>query len=178
MSIQWDNSGPVKGRTWIDLVRPASGESVKLICIGEQIEGLWLHWIDGKTIPCTGEDEGCPYHRGDREGELRWKGYFAAVRAIGTPIVYGEVTEEAWKCSPLLVNLSQQRALRGVRVTLFRKRGGPRRPVIVVMEHHDEVVGRADLLPKCPDVRRAVSVLWGAQPSTNGHQHKKAESES
>ncbi len=175
MGPKWDNVGPRRGRTWVDLVRPASGESVALICIGVQIEGVWLHWIDGRTVACIGEEDGCPYHRGVREGELRWKGYFGAVKQVGAEVVFGEVTEDAWQRAHLLRALSDAYALRGVRITLSRRRGGPRRPVVVQLPDLDRVVPRAELLPVCPDVRAAVSVLWECAAPPNGAADNKGE---
>lgn len=175
MGLQWDSTGPRRGRRWVDLIRPASGEAITLICLSSRIEGIWLHWIDGQTVPCVGAEDGCPYHDMPREGELRWKGYFAALKDIGGPGFYGEVTEDAWRGAPLLRSLSDAAALRGVRITLWRRRGGERRPVVIQLPDADKVVERAHLLPACPDVRSAVSVLWGCPPERNGSADQKGE---
>lgn len=173
MSINWDNRGPRRGRRWVDLVRPQSGETVDLVAVSLQVEGVWLHWIDGQTVPCAGVEYGCPYHAAAREGELRWKGYFAAVKSLGGGVVYAELTEEAWTTADLLRRLSEQSTLRGVRVRLFRKRGGPRRPVGVVLPFADTRIERMDILPPPPDVRSAVSILWSRSVGGDGPNGEK-----
>lgn len=175
MSIQWDSAGPRTGRTWIELARPLSGETLTLICVSQRVEGVWLHWIDGRTIPCTGADDGCPYHDRPREGELRWKGYFPAVKSVGAGLVYGEITEEAWKGAPLLRQLSDANQLRGVRIAMARLRGGERRPVRVGLPFADQVIPRIVLLPECPDVRAALAVLWEGGGKGNGKKEDKKE---
>lgn len=168
MAIQWDDSGPTGGGRWLPLVRPGVGESLTVVCLSARIVGVWLHWIEGRTVPCVGEDEGCPYHEDDMAFGLRWKGYFAAVRSVGASIVFGEITQEAWRGAALLRALSSAGALRGVKIALHRRRGGPRRPVIVELPALDQTIARADLLPDPPDVRKAISVLWRGWTPPNG----------
>lgn len=160
--IRWDNAGPVRRPQKVTLLRPGPGETLRVALLSESFTGLWLHWVDGRTVPCLGEERGCPYHVSAEDWDLRWKGYAACARSrvypVQPPLV--EVTADAWNGCPILKQLSDARLCRGVMLELTRGRGGPRKRVTARLPDANRVVDHAGELPPSPDVRTLVMVLY------------------
>lgn len=172
--IRWDDDGPRNVRRRVRLVRPLSGQSVSVVCVSTRVCGVYLHWIDGRTVPCRCPAEECPYHLPPDEGGLRWKGYAACLLTRGGAGWYAEITEDAWSGSELLQDLSAKSGLRGVQLRLTRAAGGPRKPVRVDLPNGGTPVEWAESLPRPPDVRAAIQVLWTPRPNVGRGPEKEA----
>lgn len=164
-AVCWDDSGPRGPARWVPVVKIDAGQSERVVCVSSAACGVWLHWLEGRTVPCRGEEGGCPYHHGEGEGGLRWKAYFAVVRGRGQGVEYAAVTAEGWKMCPGFAEASRRRALRGVEVTLSRLRGDRRRPLRVALPEPDRVVSWVRSLPPEPDVRAAIQTLLRGKPA-------------
>src|SRR5262245_3422071 len=161
--IRWDEGGPSDAPHWVPVLRLDPGENVRVVSVSPAVCGLWLHWIAGRTVPCTDEEGECPYHQDERECGLRWKGYLAAVRARGQAIEYVGLTAEGWRLCPLLRELSGAGELRGVEMELRRGRANGRRPVYISLPRGEGRVEWWKSLPPPPDVRAAVLTLMRRQ---------------
>lgn len=162
LPVRWDDEGPAKVPKRVILVRPKAGCSVRAVLLCARITGLWLHWYEGRSVPCLGEEHGCPLHDGAGDWGLRWKG-FCGCATSRTFLPRGqvlEITAEAWSRCVIAQQLSEVGKLRGVEVEVMRAGTGPRARCGLSVLYDGAVVAYAAVLPPEPDTRGLVSILF------------------
>lgn len=160
--FRWDDVGPRGAARRVILVRPRPGCSVRAVLLCRSITGLWLHWHDGRSVPCLGEEEGCPLHDGCDNWGLRWKGFVGCITSR-TFLPRGqvlEVTADAWSRCLVAQQLSEAGRLRGVEVEVVRCGTGPRGRCGLSVLYDGALVPYAAILPPEPDTRGLVTILF------------------
>lgn len=133
---------------------------LKVVLVSASVQGADLHWISGRTVPCIGEEEGCPYHHDRTECGLRWKGYAACLQygQWSAPQCLVAITKRAWVGCGELRSASRAGLLRGRVLTLTRGRGVTARAVLAELSPFP--VAGGDKLPPPIDVKASLLVLW------------------
>jgi len=160
--VRWDDRGPDSNRKRVTLVRPGVGGLVRVVLLCARVTGIWLHWVEGRSVPCLGEDEGCPMHDGRDNWGLRWKGFMGCMtlQVSRPPNQLLEVTQDGWHRSLHLRQLSDTGKLRGVEVQARRGSKGPRARVAYEVLCGGALVRYAANLPEEPDTKALLAVLF------------------
>lgn len=161
----WDSAPPLGGLGWIPVYSPPPGGKLVVVLLSAAVEGHWLHWIGGRTIPCPEPASPCSLCAGEGPVPIRWKGWFAALPYEGKVPGLAEVTEEAWKHCPVLREASRRKDCRGKILTLRRAPGGKRKTVDASVSAFRQ--GEQPELPEAFDVRAAVRQLWVPRAAGN-----------
>lgn len=56
----WDGTPPRVEPSYVPILRPKQRERIVTIVLGDKIDGLWMHWIEGRSAPCFGRGGSCP----------------------------------------------------------------------------------------------------------------------
>lgn len=151
MGIAWDKPPQRRGGDYIQIFRARETGSDCLLLLGPGV-GVDTHWIDAerKTLPCRGDT--CRHCLADNP--KRWRGYYPAVRLVGSspvPVIF-EVTEQS------ALRLNERGELRGVAIEVSRsaKRG----PIVIRFEDYDRWSKYRPRMPAAFDVRAVLLRMW------------------
>lgn len=132
--------------------RIAGGHEAHYVILSPSFWGVWTHWHDGRTSPCTEPKDDCPGCRDN--SPQRWKGYLYVWSTNEKKCLFLELT-------PLAAQLLQQQAdpnqsLRGLSYQIGRGRGSKAR--LRVQRQY----GRApeEQLPPHKDPSTVLQTLW------------------
>jgi len=145
-------------------IRPGGGE--KVICLSSRLVGVFVHFVDGRTTPCTeqppkGKHPGSRCHVDHLRTSTRWQGWLA-VQLQKCPLPFMlSITEAVVRDAKSLLVMSGN--LRGLRMLLFRSNSSPRSKLCCQL-FEGASAWEGGLLPE-PDVREFLFRLWGMQPS-------------
>jgi len=158
--IQWDDNMPSSKGQFIPVLSPKSVQPVHGIITSERWHGVYTHFQNERTGPCTGTEldcEGC-----FRKRPRRWKAYLAGVTfGTGRKCVI-ELTQGAMESCPELIRRDVN--LRGRKIVLWRANPSKQAPVRVRLEGQQP----DHLVPRPFDLQRALCVIWGLRPDDDG----------
>jgi hypothetical protein len=100
----------------VDIVSPIPGRPVWVWAVNDRVEGADIHWIDGRSRPCRGPENGCPYAHSAIDP--RWYGYLGGWDVEREEYVLALVTKGCWDLSREF--RAKQGELRGSAVELYR----------------------------------------------------------
>lgn len=157
-TVQWDDNPPENpGGRFIPIYSPKCGQTMRLIVLSDHVEGVWTHWVDGRTIPCVGKTAGCICGRLDLG--RRWKGYVAAYEPEHGRVVLAELTLGAYtSIRERLTEVSYR--LRGKVLRLWRA-GGKDNARCSASFLDKTLLDASTPLPAAPDVRETLRHIWG-----------------
>jgi len=151
--VSWDDEAPPRGNVYIPVVSPRPNQQLHLLITSDRWKGVWTHYFDERTRPCTGTEldcDGC-----FRKLARRWKAYFCGVLPVSGKNCIIELTHGAMQSCPALLDKSA--SFRGRRLTLFRKNAARNAPVCVRLEG-----AAVDLfVPPSFDLLKALCNVWG-----------------
>jgi hypothetical protein len=114
--VAWDDEPPTEDRRFIPIVSPKPDASIRALIVGHKAYGVWTHFLEGKTHPCTGNAatcQGCI-----RKISKRWKGYIGVYLPAVSRYAIAEITAEAVRHCPALTGKSA--SLRGRMIRVYR----------------------------------------------------------
>lgn len=151
--IQWDNNGPGDRDQFIPILSPRPHQNLICLVTSERWQGVYTHYLDGRTRPCTGSEldcDGCY-----RKLARRWKAYLCAVGFGSGRRCIVELTQGAMESCPQVIDRTVN--LRGRRIILSRDGNSKNGPVRCRLE-----ASAADLFVPPPfNLMRALCVVWG-----------------
>jgi len=150
--IRWaDVPPPPRSKVFAKIVSPVSRIGFSCVLIARQITGVFTHFQDGRTRPCSSRDCWCA-----RERSLpRWKGYVPCIEFPGAKVALLELTEGA--ATQVMAHFTESDGLRGLHLHVFRRTNKPRAPVDVTVQ--PKTYSRE--LPKPFDPVPVLLNLWG-----------------
>lgn len=114
--IAWaDNPGPERFKMF-PIYNPTPDRPVNVIILSDKITGVYIHYYDRRTRPCTRLEGRC--HGCEIAVDRRWKAYLAAFDPIKGRLCIAELTREAVEKCPSLTTLNGR--LRGLHLRLDR----------------------------------------------------------
>ena len=127
---------------------------LKVGLLGPEIVGVLTHYHLGakRTVPCLGEDV-CPLC--GTGSQARWKGYCPATRGGTREMCVVEITEGAARA--ILSHPLAAGGLRGLVLTLQRKKTHPNAPVFATLEKAPATA----VIPPAFDPVPSLLALWG-----------------
>ncbi len=157
--IQWDNNFPRDRPQFIPIISPRPGSQTHCIITSDSWVGVYTHFIDQRTRPCTGSEidcEGCFQKRG-----RRWKAYLCGIMVGTGRKCIIELTTNAMESCPGLIEAGP--TLRGKRITLWRRNAAKNAPSHCRID--PPTVGQ--LIPPPVDLMTALCQVWGTVPEHN-----------
>jgi hypothetical protein len=149
---------PFRGRC-VEILSPKPDRPVRAYLLSPQLQGVVLHHNPylgkGRTLPCTrefGHCEGCKERL-----RQQWKGFFAALNIAKGRLALVEVTPEACRGEPRL--LDKEKDKRGLEIQTYRRGAAPNSPVGVLLRTPDRQIN----LPVAFDVQKALLKIWGLE---------------
>lgn len=113
--IAWIRANPVKPKL-PKILSPKAGEAKSCLLLGGEKVGVWLHFVLGRTVPCTEPHAPCPHCK--TPGVLRHKKeYLAGVTLRAFYPCLPELTPHALMVCP---ELEEPEQLRGKLLKLSR----------------------------------------------------------
>lgn len=146
----------------VEILAPSPGCPVYVWAVNDRVEGCPVHWVDGRSRPCIGEKNGCPYQH--TIYDPRWYGYLGAWNSKKEEYCLALVTLGCMKQSQAMKE--NNGSLRGKAVELYRA-AKKKRGLVLAKIHPNVFVGE---LPPPLAVREILLHIW----SGNG-QHKRKE---
>jgi len=151
--IQWDNEGPGQRDQFIPILSPRPHQKLTCLITSERWEGVYTHYFDGRTRPCTGDElhcDGCY-----RKLARRWKAYLCAVTFGSGRRCIIELTQGAMESCEQIIDRTTN--LRGRRIVLVRQGEAKNGPVRCRLE-----ASTSDLFVPPPfNLHKALCVVWG-----------------
>jgi len=139
---------------------PTDGSVLYFWSLSTSVEGVYTHWVDGRSIPCCGRDLGCICGTRNVFIPTRWRGFLAAWHDEWERIFIAELTRQSVVDSKSVCDLAFE-DLRGRKFAL--RRLGKQRNARVQIELC--TTKRLDYeLPPAFDLREALATIW-AGPS-------------
>jgi len=134
-----------------DLKRTPPDSPLKGLITSDDIVGCYTHWWGGRTVPCEGDScEAC-----HNSAPARFHCYLSLCLNGSRQHVIFECTSKA---ADVLVDWRNTHGtLRGTLLTAHRPKRVKNSKVELLLKHVDLT---ATILPKPPDVRQALCVLW------------------
>ena len=154
-AIRWSDAPPAVEESFIPILSPRPGGSVKAISLSSWIRGVWTHYAAERTFPCTAPPEECLGCRAKLA--RRWKGYLAGLEPPRGRIVLVELTKLSVARAAIL--LESVGDLRGQLVTLRRNGRNRNAPVTLEVRHY--CLPNDNTLPAEFDVKAALLRIWG-----------------
>ncbi len=134
-----------------DLRRTPSDKPIKGLITSDNIIGCNTHWWGGRTVPC--EDENC--EACSKNTPSRWHVYLSVLEAGTRDHFLFECTgKAAW---PFVEWYATHGTLRGVMMYAHRPKRRRNAKVEIILKPNDT---RGVILPKGPDLPRAMAVIW------------------
>lgn len=152
-NADWADRPPSESELFIPIYSPKHQAPVNLIIVGPELRGVYTHFVDKRTRPCTVKEGNCI--ECGRNFPRRWKGYVAGYDPNRSRYALGEVTAEAFRKCPQLE--LQKGQLRGMRIRIER------------INAHNNAPCRASLspgiqgafIPEPFDIATALYRVWG-----------------
>ena len=157
-------------RSQKQVIRVKQQDALYLCCLSPKAEGIFIHWIGGRSAECPGEDSCAHCKAGVGK---KWKAYLdCATMGKGGHTLFLELTETAFDM--LVKQLKPGESMRGVYFSVAKTKGGAKgRYLIEVKERRiDE-----HLLPSAESAIPLLRRLWSMsrakreKPATNGDSH-------
>lgn len=162
MSPNWSDRPPAPTEfAGLRLIRVAAGSRAAGICLSQNLIGCYTHYTRRRTIPCEGA--GCQFC--EDSGPPRWHGYVALQSLANKTVAVLELT--ALAAVPLADYLDRQGTLRGARIDATRTGSRANAPVTATVQPADIDLRQ---LPREPNVRRFLEILWDVKPSTQARE--------
>lgn len=151
--IQWSDILPKRGPRFIPVLSPKGGSKVVAVITSETWKGVYTHYYEQRTRPCTGSEidcEGCY-----RKLARRWKAYLCGVLPLtGSPVVV-ELTQGAMESCPGFIEKGKN--YRGQKITLWRRNAAKNAPVHCRLEGLET----NHPIPSPFDLMEALCQIWG-----------------
>lgn len=149
---------PFRGRS-CRILSPKPGQPVVALLLSSQLEGIIQHhnphFGNGRTGPCmahTGYCDGC-----NAKLRKQWKGFFAAINRADRRLALVEVTPEAVRGTPDLLDKTVDK--RGMDIRLIRRGEARNSPVQALLTR--SVIPQQ--LPAAFPVREQLLKIWGLE---------------
>lgn len=153
--LSFQNDPPIDKRgIALPLTRTPQGKPLQGIILSDDLIGTNTHYYRGRTSPCDQENceacnDGFPW---------RWHAYVVLYSRSNQAKTLFEMTAKC--CEPLLTYRKAYGTLRGCVLSAKRQNSSANSRVILTTT-------RADLqqiqLPKCPDILKALSIIWNIE---------------
>jgi hypothetical protein len=133
------------------------GPGVSVVIVSSRIEETRTHYVDSRTVPCTGDDDQCWLdHR--QVGNPRYCGWLAVALPKFTKVWLLSLTKVTVAVESRLRNEALD--LRGLTIKVWRTGNHERSELHAALQLDTP---RAEKVPECPDVRFCVErMLAGA----------------
>lgn len=152
--IAWDAAPPPDDGSYIEIAPAPCFGCTLLVCISTSVVGVWTHYIDGRTVPCTLPSGSCRCR--PEKLAKRWRGYLATWQPREDKRYLVELTADAYRHTNVdLADMTLE--LRGLLINLSRAGRSKRSPVRV--NFTTATYALPDLPPE-PDVRAALERIW------------------
>jgi len=152
-SIQWTNEFPGQEKLFIPIVSPKVGSTTRVIITSEKWQGVYTHYFDCRTRPCTGSEldcDGC-----FKKLSRRWKAYLCGALMPNGRKVIVELTHGAMQGCPELVQTRE--SLRGRRLAISRNGTARNSSVRCTLEPSTSEL----FIPEPFDLMAALCKVWG-----------------
>lgn len=143
-------------RRHLDVVRITSTEPEMLVVVSDQVVGIEVHWVHGRSKPCTGDPLTCEWCKVPLS--KRWQGYLHVVKPHKRWNGFLEFTANAFDL--MVAQLAEGETFRGVIMRVGKTKGGPKgRYLIEVLQR------RADMneIPPAADPWPTLKFLWNVK---------------
>jgi len=137
---------------WVPIYRAKKDETIQLVAVNDWVEGFWVHYWQGKTVPCIGKHSQCLC--ATTLVAKRWCAYLGAWDPQPCRRVLAEITLDCYRASPHIFNHSKH--LRGLQFGLFRLGARDNAPVRIVLGGQVP----EGVFDNLPDPIRVQEVLW------------------
>lgn len=152
--IQWDAPLPKREDAMIPILSPRAGECVRAIILSDRFLSVPVHYVCGRTQPCLRIKSLCEGCR--RKISRKWKGYAAGVDFSNRRLCLIEITPNAVRSCPQLLDSSD---LRGWVVSLMRQGTSSCGKVDAALTDWRK---RVNHLPEAFDVQAILLKIWEA----------------
>lgn len=144
---------PPDHRLFVRQFIPPASHTTLMVAIHQHVLGYNVHFLDGRTVPCTGTPSTCEGCR--RLIAPRWEGYLGIVLLPSRSVRVLKITVGAWRnCSAMS---SRQGQLRGLEVQATRMGQRNNSPLRLRLAQ-----GRPDIeLPPPWPMQETLARLWG-----------------
>jgi len=154
----WDNCPDKSQSKFIPIFSAIGPNKFWLVAVNDDVLGVITHWIDNRTRPCYGKENGCAC--ASQLLERRWKGYLGAWEPRVGRLYLAELTIDAYRHLPIDLGPGSAGA-RGRTFALYRAGRKSNSPVRI--EIGTVVVPEAEL-PSRINVKDALRRIWGVLP--------------
>lgn len=142
---------PASNPTAVPVLSPKPGLPVDVLVLSNELTTVWVHWIEGRTVPCV--EEPCPHQV--EAGPRRWKAYLACWEPRWRRRVVVELSATAARS--LLGKAASLPPLRGRRLQLARTGQKANSSVSASCEPWQGSVGIPPDFPVWP----VLAMMWG-----------------
>lgn len=162
-TVRRPDYAPRSKRPCYDLYRIEPGKTHQLIILSNVLTDVLVHPVDGRTQPCTGDNQTCWLSHA--EWATRWQGWLFVKELVPSRIRMVTLTPFTVQCEPELLNPALD--LRGRLLNLWRgdKRIRSRMYGSLSRTHLE----KNGLLP-CPDMLLQLGTLWSAPARLAPHK--------
>lgn len=167
----WSDRPPGTQGELAKILKVGPGEGQKVVCLSRSMVGVFTHFFDGRTTPCTAQrNEDGEYtslcHVDHSQTSTRWQGWIG-VQLEKAPIPFMlSVTEATVRDAKGLLTMGGN--LRGVRMLIFRSADSARSKLCCQFSI-SPIAWEGNLFPE-PDVRGFLFRLWGMRPAEGTSQ--------
>jgi len=161
--MAWDGTPPTIDPSFVPIIRPKPRETYHLLVLGDRIEGLWLHWMDCRSVPCFRLASHCPGCLA--KARRFWCGFISVWQIPVQKHAVAQIPPVALQRAPDLMKFNGE--LRGGQLTILRK-GDSKRGALTLTY---TASGRNLKLPPALDLRRVLGkILIGGSVEDNNLQ--------
>lgn len=151
--VQWDDNGPARSQKWIPVVSPKPHQNLKLLITSDRWKGVYTHYFDERTRPCTGNELNCDGCY--RKLAKRWKAYLCGAILPYGKMVIVELTQGAMQGCPEIIDRTTH--LRGRVLEMWRAGTSKTSPVKVKLQPMQSNL----FVPDAFNLMEALCVIWG-----------------
>jgi len=155
---QWENRPDTSQTKLIPIISAPWHGKFWLVALNEDVLGVITHWVDGRTRPCYGKENGCVCAAVMLE--RRWKGYLGAWEPRMGRLYLAELTIDCYRHLPFDLQPGGA-GVRGRAFALYRQGERKNSPVRIEIGN---ILEDQSVLPKRIDVKEALMRIWGVLP--------------
>jgi hypothetical protein len=152
-NVQWDDDPPPEDRKFVPIISPKGSESVRGIIVSHRMYGVWTHYLERRTVPCTGHQGLC--QECEDKVPRRWKGYVGIWLPGACRYAIAEITADAARHCPDIK--AKGCNLRGCLIRVFRIGAHKNAPCRVELAPPP----KASIVPREFDVQMSLYRIWG-----------------
>lgn len=153
----WSVTPPPPKVKKYDRLKIATGKGETLVIVSSGLQACLTHFVDKRTVPCTGEQDTCWLDHRD-VGKPRYAGWLAVQIPNAGRVYLLSLTPVAVSVEPRLQE--KDRVLRGLTIRVWRSGNNERTEMHCKLQLD---VPRVVELPVEPDLRYCIERMWAAE---------------